>query len=176
MGNRFKRIGIVLACCLFLCSVNAYAINEKDTFNMAVDNALNDSLDFAFIDFHSIVKESYNSKYYKDSLFAVGEYYFDVGDYYDAGRVFSEYIEKYCDSKAVPFALVYLLKIGKGINSSVVPYLEKDIIESRQLSLLFSEYKENSYLSPMQKKYRVLYFIDRVEFYINGELFEKILY
>ena len=51
--------------------------------------------------------------------------------------------------------------------------IQKDFF-SKPLFLLFKEYKETSYKSPLQNKFRIRYYIDNIEVYRNGQLFIKI--
>ncbi|MFH1458835.1 MAG: outer membrane protein assembly factor BamD [Candidatus Omnitrophota bacterium] len=155
---------------------SGYAQSDKYIYNSAQEAMAQGDRDFAFMHFRSLLRFSPNSRYYKKALFATGEYYFTNGDYYDAEKIFSQLIESYPENEALPFAIMYLLKIDQLYNQEQASNLKKQVIQFKQLSLLFSEFKEYSYTSPLNYKYKAIYFIDRVEFYINGELFEEIYF
>ena len=108
------------------------------------------------------------------ALFAIGEYYFLIGDYYDAERTFRQFVNDYPEEKGMPFALVYLFEIAKRQRrKNQAEDLKKQILDLRQRVFLFKDFKEHKYLSPFAKKYRIIYFIDRLEVYIDNELFTE---
>jgi outer membrane protein assembly factor BamD (BamD/ComL family) len=161
---------------LSLDSPFGYAQQDRELFTEATELARLGKRDVAFMHFHSLLKKySSVSKYYKEALFAAGEYYFSIGDYNNAEESFARFIKNYPDSEAFPFALVYLLKISRRAgDEKMTGDLQQKIIEFKQLSLLFSDFKESNYLSPLFRRYKAVYFIERVEFYLDGDLFEKI--
>jgi hypothetical protein len=118
-----------------------------------------------------------DSRNAEEALFATAEYYFLLGDFTDARPGFIKFISEYPDSKAKPFALVYLIKIAeKQAQESLAESLRKQIITSQQLVLLFRDFKESQYLSPLYRRHKAVHFIDKIEFYIDGELFAQISY
>ncbi len=176
---KLEKFGLrfIVGLAIFLLSQVSFAKGDRELYRDATEAARYGQKHAAFMHFHSLLKFSSTSKFYKDALFATGEYYFSLNDYYDAEEAFIGYIENSPDSKALPFVLVYLLKIRQRLKDDEIVYdLKKKIIEFKQLSLLFSESKENNYLSPLGTRYKAQYFIERVDFYRDGELFEKIYY
>jgi len=159
-----------------ICNVG-YAKEAKQIYATAVKAAQSGDLDSAFMTFLSLLKNYPESQYREDALFAIGEYYFQIGDFKDAAGTFIKFINEYPDSKAKPFVLVYLLKIAERDKlESLVKSLEKEIVTSRQLVLLFRDFKEYKYTSPLFKKHKVIHYIDKVEFYVEGQIFAKIFY
>ncbi|MCG2710962.1 MAG: hypothetical protein L6416_01305 [Candidatus Omnitrophica bacterium] len=133
--------------------------------------------DYAFMCFFSLLYSSIKSKYHKEALFTTGEYYYFIGDYRSAEKAFSDFIDCYSKDEALPFAIVYLLKISNWMQiSKTAADLRKKVITFKQLSLLFSESKELFFISPANLHYKATYFIDYIEIYINEELFEKIYF
>jgi outer membrane protein assembly factor BamD (BamD/ComL family) len=135
--------------------------------------------DFAFMEFRSIIRDFPKSSFAQKSIFAMAEYYYDHGMYYDAIANFTGYINDYPGSKANVFAKAYLLKIMEEIKDP--SWEEKRMLEnakrdffSKPLFLLFKEYKETSYRSALWNKFRIRYYIDNVEVYRNGQLFVNI--
>lgn len=169
---------IIIAALLFILFYGlGYAQDNKEVYFKAVEMARAGEPDFAYMHFKEALFDFFGSKYKKDALFATGEYYFSVNDYSDASLVFFQLVEDYADSKAEIFALAYLLKISRIRNQEAFTEALKElIINSQRLVLAFKEYKEIKYNSPFQKRYKVIYYIDKIEFYLNGELFEKILF
>jgi len=135
--------------------------------------------DFALMEFRSLLREFPKSPLAQKSLFAIAEYYYDNKMYNDAIKSFTGYVKDYPDSKAGIFAKVYLLKIIEEIKDPT--WEEKRLFEdiqkdffSKPLFLLFKEYKEASYKSPLQNKFKIRYYIDNIEVYRNGQPFIKI--
>jgi tetratricopeptide (TPR) repeat protein len=150
-----------------------YAQDDAYIYKAAREEARGGNPDFAFLHYHSLLKGDAASPYYKDALFAVGEYYFLAGDYADSRTVFIRLMQQDPRGAAVPFAAAFLLKIDPRSRGEYDDdTLKKKIIEYKQLSLLFSDFKEYHYDSPLRNRYKAVYFIDRVEFYSNGKLFE----
>ena len=117
------------------------------------------------------------SKFAEKALFGMGEIYFSMANYRDTNKSFIEHVKFYPNSDARLFSLVYLLKLAKiSKNKSLVEGLEKKILSFYQLSFLFRDFKEYEYRSPSLKVYKAVYYIDKVEFSIDGDKFEKISY
>ena len=162
---------------VLFCSAALLAQEEKEIYLEAVSAAKAGDMNSAFMEFRSLLADYPGSKYTADSLFASGEYYFLTGNYKEAVSAFTRFIDEYPDSKPRLFAVIYLYKIAKKQeHESLLGNLKKEIVDFQQLILLFRDFKEYKYSSPLQKKYRAVYYIDQAEFYLNGELFEKILF
>jgi len=129
----------------------------------------------AFLSFDSLVKTYPKSSYLEPANFALGEYYFSISDRSDAAEAFRNFISKYRDSPARPFALVYLAGILRQEgNNDAAKALEIEVIRFRHGGLIFADFKEHKYQSVFGKKYRALYFVDRIKIYIDNELFSEI--
>ncbi|MDP8253026.1 MAG: hypothetical protein P9X27_01325 [Candidatus Kaelpia aquatica] len=134
-------------------------------------------LDFAFSDLHFLVALYPESKHYESSLFALGEYYYNIEAYHDALKNFNEILKINSESKAKIFIKAYLVEITKKRgDSDEVNKLKKEIVTSKQLSLLFRDFKEYSYVSVLEKEYKAVYYIDKIEFFIDEKLFSEIYY
>ena len=155
----------------------AHAQEGGQIYSMAVREARSGNIDAAFMYFRSLLTNYPDSKYTENALFATGEYYFLIADYADAIPAFTRYLNDYPDSAGITFTLMYLLKIAEKRGQELLAKnLEKKIVTFRQMSFLFRESKEYKYQSALYRKHRVVYYIDKVEFYIDGELFAKISY
>ena len=108
-------------------------------------------------------------------MFGIGEYYFLQSDYGDARRILDMFIEKFPGSKARIFAMAYLLEIDRRLGRDVLP-MEKDIVSFMKVTLLFRDYKIYRFNSVLRNKYKVIYFIDNVQFYVNEKLFCQVSY
>ncbi|TAN60952.1 tetratricopeptide repeat protein [bacterium] len=154
-----------------------YAEEGGRLYSSALREARSGNKETAFMHFRSFLANYPDSRYARDALFATGEYYFLISDYADSVQAFTRYLDDYPDSPCVSFALVYLLKIAeKRGEESLASDLKKKIATLRQMSFLFRESKEYKYRSALFRKHKAVYYIDRAEFYIDGELFAKISY
>ena len=155
----------------------SFAQGDREIYSKAVRSVKEGEIDFAFMNFHWIRINHPESEYFKDALFATGEYYFSVGDYRNADECFNQFIDQFSKDRARIFASVYLLEIAKKeTDVALIKSLTKEIFTSEQLSLLFRDYKEYYYISPLSKIYKATYFIDKVEFHIDGKLFTQVSY
>ncbi len=144
-------------------------------YYQGIQAARKGKVDSAFLSFYRLINNFPDSEYLEQTLFGTGEYYYSIGDHSDAKRAFSQLIDNYPNSNARLFAIAYLLKIAeKGGKESELESLKEELIGSQQVSLLFRDFKERSYTSPFNKNYKALNFIDKIEIYIDDELFAKI--
>jgi len=133
--------------------------------------------DAAFLSFRDLLENYPESRYASRSLFAVGEYYFLNGNYREAAPIFLELVNDDPEAKNAVFCLAYLLKIAQNNeDQELIAKLEHAIVTFHQLSLVFRESKQFSYRSSLSRRHKVIYYIDKVEFYVNGELFAQISY
>ena len=162
---------------IILFSSFGYAQEDKKMYYRGIRAMRAGNKNFAFFDFRRLLEKFPTSRFVEPALFTIGEYYFSIAAYYDAGQAFTKHINDYPESKAKLFSLVYLLKLAEiEGNESLVKDLKKEIIVFFQLSFLFRDFKEYQYRSPSYRRYKAVYYIDRVEFYIDGKQFAQILY
>ncbi|MCK4993468.1 MAG: outer membrane protein assembly factor BamD [Candidatus Omnitrophica bacterium] len=174
-----KKISFLVIIFTVFMTLSSAGFAQSDTsfYNTAKDAVATGDKDYAFMCFRSLLKLTHESRYHKEALFATGEYYYSIGDYRSADKAFSSFIDAYPKDEALPYSIVYLLKLSKQMQiSKTIEDLRKQVITFKQLSLLFSEFKELSFISPLNLHYKAIYFIDRIEIYINEALFEKIYF
>lgn len=157
-----------------VCNSTVYPLETAGKFySQALKEARIGNLDFAYMRLRALLSNFPDSKYAEDALFAVGEYFHIISNYRDSLGTFDHFINKYPDSKAKPFVLAYLLDISKKLNmdEKIIKTLEKQIVTCQQLSFLFRDFKEYEYTSAINRKHKVVYYIDKIEFHIDGEFF-----
>lgn len=172
-----KNIKIITLVLFFSCLFmqGAYPQESQKLYHEGLKFARSGDMDFAFMRYQMLLENYPDAEFIEDVLFAIGEHYFSTSDYYNAAMTFNEFINRYQESDALPFALIYLAKITRQAGKEdLAVNFEKAVISFKQTSLLFSNFKEHTYVSSFYKKYKAVYFIDRVEIYINNELFAKI--
>lgn len=168
---------ILLLSLIFLHPARAFTQDDRQLYLAAVHEAKSGNKDFAFMHCRGLLEDYPESKYAPDAAFAIGEYYFITANYENASAALSNFIDKYPDSKGLPFALTYLLRLLQiNKNEPLAEKLKNQIISLKRLSLLFQESKGYAYESPLGIKYRMMYYIDKVELYVDDKLFENIPY
>lgn len=171
-----RKLFFVILFLLLPCVITC-AQDDRQLYYTALENARSGNRDFAFMNFCALLEQHPHSRYAREALFACGEYYFLISDYDDAFKALGQYVGDYPESREMPFVLMYILRIAKiKGEGALAKKIEKDIVMLRRLSFLFRDSKEYRYRSPLFRKHKAAYYIDKVEFYIDGELFEKISY
>jgi len=106
--------------------------------------------------------------------FAVAEYYFWDNDFIDAQRDFQDFVAKAPVGINSLLGNVYLYKIAHiHGNEKQMEAIKKDLFQNRFI-LLFDKFKTLTYASLWKNEYEVHYFVDRIEIFLNGEIFEEI--
>jgi outer membrane protein assembly factor BamD (BamD/ComL family) len=170
--RRISFLGIALLL-LFLNQV--YAESDSALYSEAIKLAKSGQRDIAFVRFSAILERHAGSEYTEEALFGAAEYYYSIGDRRDALKLLRQLVTNYPDSRARLFALGYLFKLSTERQKvDLARKLKKEIITFKQQSLLFRVFKNYQYRSPLNRLYKAVYYIDRTEFYVDGELFAKI--
>ena len=170
---KYKNFLIILLLSIILAKPG-YAQEDAGIYAMGIKAARDRNMDFAFMHFRALVNDFPASKYKEKALFAVGEYYFSLPSHAPAAVTFKSFLSEYPDSKAKLFALMYLFKIAEiRNNENLRNDLETRIINFKQVSLVFRDFKEYFYRSSL-KDYKAAFHIDRIEFFVAGEPFANI--
>ncbi|MGA2774463.1 MAG: outer membrane protein assembly factor BamD [Candidatus Omnitrophota bacterium] len=155
----------------------AYPQDSEETYQTGLQAAKSRDSGFAFMYFQMLLDNYPESRHRQDALFATGEYYFFSRDYRDAAGKFLQLVNDYPGYKGEIFALAYLFKLAElQGKESLAKELENKIVTYERLIFLFKDYKKYKFKSPLYRKYEVIYHIDNVEFYLDGEIFAKIYY
>jgi TolA-binding protein len=174
-----RKIRIILTLIILALSLGslAFAQQESQLYSNAVAQFKTGNDEFAFLNLFSLIRSYPESKYLENSLFAIGEYHYADKNYAGAVDAFSQILEKFPDSKSTVFAMAYLLKIAeKREDGELAANLGKTVATFHKLSLVFRNSKAFTYRSMSMNKYKADYYIDKVEFYKNGELFAQVSY
>lgn len=148
-------------------------------YKLAVKAAKQGEIDFAYMHYREILRNFTQTKYHEKALFAKGEYFFYIPDYPQAKMALETYLQEYADRnpRGKIFALAYLYKIAEiQNNQEELKRLADEIVSFKQLSLVFKDHKELKFISPFQRQSNADFYIDKVEFFIEDELFIKITY
>ena len=109
-----------------------------------------------------------------DINFAIGEYYFRNKVFYDSRYVFAQCISENPIGINTLLAHIYLYKLAKLQDMhSEAGDIAREVLKE-QFVLLFNKYKMLKYTSLYGNEYEVRYFVDKIEVFLNGDLFEEI--
>ena len=173
-----KRI-IVFILCIFLSSCATFSDSGK-YYREASYLAKSNSYDAAFLKLRALLNDDPHSSYAPKAAFAVAEYYFDSGDYFDATVAFREYIKAYPEDEGVIFAELMIYKMVTQINPNKnIPFSERYFLENirkkmfnKPVFFIFAKNKENfTYRSAFGNIYSAFDYIDKVTIKRNDELF-----
>jgi len=135
---------------------------------------------FAFSYFKSIVDDDPASAYAPQASFAVGEYYFDVADYYNAMKTLSTYIHQYPKDRGVIFAKLILYEIIMTLKKEMIVGVEENTLISeirkelfaQPLFLIFYDKKApRSYQSLFRHTYLAYDYVDKIKVLRDGKFF-----
>jgi hypothetical protein len=166
-------LSLLLQGCLWVTCVKA---SEADLdWKEAVGSAKQGENDFAFMDFQTIVNDCPNSRYCMAAKFAQGEYYFLENNLQMASDEFKSFYAQYPQHQEALVALAYLFKIAQIQDRPADMKEYRDQAASfRQLTFIFNEKKFFKFLSGFQRKHKMVYYINKVDLYVNGKLFTEV--
>lgn len=153
------------------------ASGKEEDYLLGQDAVKSGDRDFAFVYFLSEIRNNPQSEKLQEALFATAEYLFLVHDYNDAFSALMEFIGDYPLSKMRSSALFYMLKITQSWGKEdLAKTIEKQIINLKRTVLLFKETEEYKFKSPLGLDHKLIYYIDKLEFYSDGKLQSQIFY
>ena len=133
------------------------------------------SIDFLFMGYRSILREQPHSKYRDDALFASGEYYYLVSDYSQAELFFNQYLLEGKNPERKLFARGYLFDIAQiQKKDQIIKELAKEIRTFKKHTFIFRDFKEYSLNSPLKRKHKAIYSINKIEIYAEEKLLAQI--
>lgn len=166
-------LSLLLQGCFWVSCAKA---SEADLqWKEAIGFAKQEEYDFAFMDFQTILDDCPNSHYCMDAAFAKGEYYFLQNNLNLASDEFKRFYTKYPHREESLIALAYLFQIAKIQKHQEDMKKYRNMAASfRQLTFIFNDNKSFKFISGFQRKHNLVYYINRVDLYVNGELFTEV--
>lgn len=175
IGKQGFKVSILFLFLFLLFSQTLFAEEDAQVYSRAREAAQSGHMDFAFMYYRSILNDYPDSKFKAQALFAQGEYYFLLPNYHESASLFNKFISLNPDPKEKLFALAYLLKIAQiQGNESLEKDLQKTILTLNPMDLVFRDFKEYNYRSPLDRKHKAVFRIDKIQFYVQGEMFVQI--
>ncbi len=163
---------VILAGWLLLIPALGHAGEADALYARAIQAARSGRMDFAFMYYNQLDRDYPRSRYREQVLFAKGEYFYELSAHVQAREAFGKFLEEYPQSPGKLFVLAYLYKIVEAEGKAEpVENFKKEILTFRQVGLVFKETKEYKYPSPFYRNFRAVFYIDKIEFYREGELF-----
>lgn len=131
--------------------------------------------DFLFMQCRKIARESPKSDKGLEALFAMGEYYFLMGDYTHAKECFEEFLQLGKDKYQKLFTYVFLIKIAESqADNKSSKQLLKDLMVLQKNFFVFKKSKQFTFKSPLNLRHRIVYSIEKTEFYVEGDRLAEI--
>ncbi len=141
----------------------------------AVGSAKQGEYDFAFMDFRTLLENHPDSRYSLAAEFAQGEYYFLQNNLQMASAEFRNFYTKYPHHEEALITLAYLFRIAQIQNQpDAMKEYRKKAASFRQLIFIFNDKKFYKFLSGFQRKHKLVYYINKVDLYVNGQLFTEV--
>jgi len=152
----------------------------SDRYRSAVGAIENNQPYFAVVYLKSFLKDDPQSIYAPAATFALGEYYFDNSDYFNALTTLSDFIHRYPKDKGAVFAKLIIYKIITGFKkeedagdqeSELIKEIRKELF-SQPLFLIFYDKKlPRPYKSLFKNSYLVYDYVDKMKVFRNDKIF-----
>lgn len=154
-----------------------FAGGDAELYHQVQSSVQRGNLDFAFMQMRNILRDYPSSRYRGKAIFGMGEYHFLIPQYPQAEAMFNQYLDNFSDSEGTLFALCLLHQIAAFKKDAAKAAELKDrIIKYKQVSLIFREYQEYKFVSPLNRTYRAVFHIDRIDFFVGDEPLATISY
>jgi len=173
MGLFVIILSLLLQGCFLVPCANA---SEADVeWEDAIGSVKQGENAFAFMDFRAILDAYPGSSHCLAAKFAQGEYFYYQNDLPMASEEFKDFYARYPRHEEALIALVYLFKISQiQKNAEEAKEYHNKIASFRQLTFIFNDKKYFNFLSGFQHKHKLVYFINKVQLYVNGKIFAEV--
>lgn len=161
--RNLRATALVLACLAF-CATNA-------------QSAEGTSAHFLFLELQRAVHDDPSSPKTPARLFALGEYYFRMGNLAQAERSFHEAAGKAEADAQELLTRVYLAEIERMKTGDTQPEdlrRLKETLSNKRFFSVFGESNRYRWKSELSSDYELVEHVDRMEVYLNGSLFYTI--
>ena len=154
-----------------------FAGGDTELYHHIQTSVRRGNLDFAYMQMRNILRDYPHSRYRDQAMFGMGEYHFLIPQYKQAEAMFNQYLDNFPDSKGTLFALCLLHQIAEFQSDAAKALdLKNRIIKYKQVSLIFREFQEYKFVSPLNRTYRAVFHIDRIDFFVGDKPLATISY
>ena len=169
-------ITVLITTLLAWPSPYSYASNETILYKNAQKAIKNNQRDFTYMQYRALLSDYPQSKYKSKALLAIGEYLLSIDHYEDSKAQFEAAVKANPVNDSNLFVLSCRYHIAKMLHSTQEETLRIEIINQHRLSLIFRNSKEIHFQTPLGSEFKAIFKIDEIEFYLEGEQFEEILF
>lgn len=152
------------------------AIREK--VSQAEKHVAEGEIDFAFMEYRSLLEEYPETPSAQGAAFAIGEYHFSQHNTREAKEAFERFDLKQAEEIPRLLAQVYLLLCARLLKDDpTADTLEahlKEALSSKKLFLTFEENRIQTWGSPLGNRFELREFVDHMEITLNGASFYSI--
>lgn len=168
---------ICLMVLVFSVESSVFAADMTKIYKKAEKDAKKGHIDFAFMGYRKVLSSNPKESYKQKALFAIAEYYYQMLDCKNSTKYFKEYLKVSNDDNGKLFAFVYLMKLAMlENNGALIANLEDEIKLVKRNSFIFDNTKEYRFASPLNREHRAVYYIDKIEFYVERENIASIFF
>lgn len=163
--------------CLAGCATFSQA---GELYRSSIDDIHENRPDFAVIGLKNILKEYPDSPYAPKAAFALGEYYYDNGDYFNAINMLSSYIRNYPKDKGVVFAKLIVYKVIISLRKdneknkkqeALIKEIRKELFSEPLFLIFYDKKSPRSYRSVFSNSYLVYDYVDKIKVFRNDKDF-----
>lgn len=168
-------------CCAMGVLAGCVSLTETgDRYRAAVQTFRDGQTYFSIMHLKAIVKDDPNSPYAPASMFALGEYYFDNADTFNAVKTLSDYVRRYPKDKGVVFAKLIIYKIITGFKEgekldvqedALIKEIRKELFSQPMFLIFYDRKAPRSYKSLFHNTYLVYDYIDKIKVFRNDKIF-----
>jgi outer membrane protein assembly factor BamD (BamD/ComL family) len=135
---------------------------------------------FAIVHLRRVIESDPDSPYAPQSMFALGEYYYDNVDYFNSIKMLSMYVKRHPEDKGVVFAklLIYKMittfKAESALNEqeeALMKEIRKELFAEPLFLMFYDKKSPRSYKSLFRHAYLVYDYVDRIKVFRDDKLF-----
>jgi tetratricopeptide (TPR) repeat protein len=106
-----RKFRLVVALCVVFSASAASAQTATQLFTQAKSEEAAGKRDVAFLLYRQIARQHTDSPYVEESLFSIGQYYYDSRNYFDADQTFRDHLHRFPNSRFEKDIREYLARI-----------------------------------------------------------------
>ncbi|HQP91072.1 MAG TPA: outer membrane protein assembly factor BamD [Candidatus Omnitrophota bacterium] len=169
--------------CLYFFGILAGCVTLSSTteqYREAVQDFREGREYFAVLNLKAVLKDDPQSPYAPQSAFAVGEYYYDNADYFNALKTLSDYIHNYPKHKGVVFAKLIIYKILTDVKredvmgvkeDTLIKEIRKELFSQPMFLIFYDKKSPRSYKSLFKHSYLVYDYVDKIKVFRDDKNF-----
>ncbi|MGE5280187.1 MAG: outer membrane protein assembly factor BamD [Deltaproteobacteria bacterium] len=178
-----KKTTVILVFGAALCLAGAGCASFSETaerYRAAISAFDEGQTYFAIVHLRHVIEQDPTSPYAPQSMFALGEYYYDNADYFNSIKTLSLYIKRYPDDKGAVFAKLLIYKMITAFKSesalseqeeALMKEIRKELFSQPLFFIFYDKKSPRSYKSLFHHAYLVYDYVDRIKVFRDDKLF-----